>query len=49
MMTPEIVAAGMAEASTAPNPPQIVEDQVRKIYLAMEAENYRQSGAVTVV
>lgn len=44
VMTPEMVAAGIAVAWSAPEPPKIVEDQVRKIYLAMEAERCRQGA-----
>ncbi|RWI93429.1 hypothetical protein [Mesorhizobium sp.] len=44
VMTPEMVQAGIKAAWTAENPPQIVEDQVRKIYLAMEAEKFRQGA-----
>lgn len=44
VMTPEMVAAGVKAAWSSGKPPQIVEDQVRKIYTAMELEKLRQDA-----
>jgi hypothetical protein len=46
IMTPEMVAAGVKSAWPELNPPKIVEDQVRKIYIAMEATKHCLTGRV---